>query len=321
MSTPGNPPLLSVLVPAWNPTRSRVDLTVRAVRSVGENAVDVEIVVVDDSSPGDLYSILEDALSTLGSVRLSRNDANLGMARNWNRCIELANGTWMGLLCSDDEYRPHGIRRACDLLRSLREPSLVLQDPAIRRDRETVPPGRDAVRAVRLPMASGNFWHRKAIEGVGRVDERFVYSPDAEFWYRIATRFPVVKVREPFARYHLHGQNYMWTTWGRDDFLEQTELLNRTVLAYGMGEDARDAGKLQRMVDEGLWRTLITILRHTFFAKDRRDLFRRYFPIARARANTPARKADLLLALAVAVMSRIRRRLTGSKIDGSAVPT
>ncbi len=313
MSAPKSPPLLSILIPTWN----RVEPTVHAVRSAGPDRADVEIVVIDNGSPGDVFDRLSRALAPFGNVRLSRNEANVGMVRNWNRCIGAATGTWMSLLCSDDEYEPDGIDRALALLRPLAQPCVVLQDPGIGTETETGPAGRETVRTLRLPIASGNLWHRGVIDAVGGFDERFEYSADAEFWSRIATRFPVVKVRRPFARYHLHGENYMWTTWANENFLQQTELLARTVLPYGAGEESRDPETLERMVDDGLWRTLTTILRHTFLERERMGLFRKYFPIARERANTPARKADLLLALAVGAASRARRALARARTGES----
>ena len=308
MGGEGNP-IVSILVPTWN----RVEMTVRAVRSVGSNRDDVEIVVVDNGSTEDLYSRLAEALTPFGNVRLSRNDRNLGMVRNWNRCIALASGTWMGLLCSDDEYLPDGIDRVCSLLRTLGEPSLVLQDPGIRSEMETAVAGSDTVKTLRLPIASGNFWHREATGALGGFDERFEYSADAEFWYRIASRFPVVKVRDPFARYHLHGENYMWATWEKNNFLEQTELLARTVIPYKLGEEARDREKVDRLVDEGLWRTLTSILLSTFLAKGRTGTFRRYFAVARRKATTGGRKARLLITLLLATALRIRETVAWEK--------
>lgn len=315
MNGSGIRPLLSILIPTWN----RVEMTVRAVRSAGAYRDDVEIIVVDNGSPDDVYRRLAETLSSFRNVRLSRNEGNLGMVRNWNRCIDRARGIWMGLICSDDEYLPDGIERALELLHSLRETSLVLQDPAIRAGMETVPPGPNTVKALRLPIASGNFWHRDVTDILGGFDERFEYSADAEFWCRVASRFPVVKVREPFARYHHHEENYMWATWEKENFLEQTELLARTVLPYSMGEEAQNREKFERQVDDGLWQTLLTILRHTFLAKKRKATFRRYFSLARGMANNTRRKMDLLIALTVATLSRIRKMVAPPKVDAFPV--
>jgi hypothetical protein len=144
-----------------------------------------------------------------------------------------------------------------------------------------------------LPIASGNFWHRSISESIGGFDERFEYSADAEFWYRVARSFPVIKVREPFARYNRHGDNYMWATWERDDFLQQTELLARTVLEHAQGPQATCSEAAEAKIRGDVWATLTTILASTALKPGKEWLFKRYVAVALRRADTRRRKLEL----------------------------
>jgi hypothetical protein len=293
-------PLLSVLIPTWN----RVEPVVAAVASVGSDLANLEIVVVDNASAPEIFKELQVRLADFPHVRLFRNEQNLGMVRNWNRCIELAHGTWLGLLCSDDRYRPQGIVRAMELLATSAEPALIVQDPTVAEGIRRCPPGSVTVRDLRLPIASGNFWHRKVVESVGPFDERFEYSADAEYWYRIASYFPVIKVRDHFAVYEQHETNYMWQTWRKADYLDQTAQLARTVAGH-MFHDLPNKGNLiLAEVDTRIWSTLTTIIENTFMHKGRGDILARYFPEALRRAVTVARKRELFMKLLYATKHR-----------------
>ena len=50
----------------------------------------------------------------------------------------------------------------------------------------------------------GTFFTRKALEAVGGWRAEFSYTADADFWFRIALRFPVRKLNRVMARYRYH---------------------------------------------------------------------------------------------------------------------
>lgn len=300
----GDRPLLSVLVPTWR----RVDSVVEAVRSVGiTDPSRVEIVVVDNGSDEALFAALKAALAPFPNVRLHRNDANLGMVRNWNRCIAHARGRWMGLMCSDDAYVPGGVARALRLLASLPEPALVIGDPKAEAAEARLPAGPETARALRLPIASGNFWHREVSEKLGGFDERLEYSADGEYWYRCARYFPLVTVREPFATYELHQDNYMWATWAKDDFLEQSGLLARTVLSHQHPE--LDAAGLERRAAVTVWKTGLAVYAKTSIMPGREELRRRYRRWLLRHARTPSHALAILRVTLKGLRRRARRAL------------
>lgn len=92
-------PLVSVVMPAWQP---RADWLRVAVRSVLEQrGVQVELIVVDDGSP----EPVEDLLAGIDDERLRcvrREHEGLSATRNHG--IELARGEWVRFLDADDEF-------------------------------------------------------------------------------------------------------------------------------------------------------------------------------------------------------------------------
>ena len=212
-------PLLSVLIPTIN----RVESVIRAVNSVGVHE-DVEIVIVDDGSEDNCYKELESKLAGIENVILFSNSSNLGLVRNWNKCIRLAKGEWLSLLCSDDYFLPGGLCRLRGIIEGM-DPCLVIQAPYISEERLRLKAGQDSVRLLHLPFVSGTTWNARISRELGGFDEELKYSPDAEYWFRMAARYDTLQIRDAFAVYTSHEGNYMWETWRKPDFIEQIRLV------------------------------------------------------------------------------------------------
>ena len=103
--------LFSVVIPAFN----RVDTIVRAVDSVlAQQCQDFEIIVVDDGSSDDLAGAVAAIVDP--RIRFVRQ-ANSGASAARNRGIDLAVGTYVAFLDSDDAFLPHHLASMADLLR------------------------------------------------------------------------------------------------------------------------------------------------------------------------------------------------------------
>ena len=271
-------PFLSILIPTYN----RADMTIECAKSVGDNPA-VEIVIVDDCSKDTEFAKLLDA--DICNARLYRNDTNIGMTKNFNRCMDLATGEWFGLIGSDDYYKPGAVDRAIEALRKL-PPSLVVYS----RNRKgwVLQPGKDAVRNLQLPSGSGNFWHRSIYEDLGGFDERLQFSPDAEYWYRIAAKYPVIGVPEKYSVYREHGNNLMYETWRKPDFLRQIRLITRLNMEH-RGDDVSELDLVVANEGKVVWDTIYYILRMTANRPDKHDIFDMYIDKARAKAFTKDR--------------------------------
>jgi len=93
-------------MPTWNGEPFVAD----ALQSVlAQGYGDFELLVLDDASTDgtlDVVSGLRDA-----RIRIHRNRRRLGLAANWNRCLELAGGEYVKLFFQDDLLAPDGLER------------------------------------------------------------------------------------------------------------------------------------------------------------------------------------------------------------------
>ena len=104
-------PLVSVIIPTYR----RAHLVVRAVASVlRQTQGDLEVLVVDDSSPDDTAAVVRAIADT--RVRYLRHDVNKGLPAVRNTGIRAARGRYIAFLDDDDEWREDKLEKQLKLL-------------------------------------------------------------------------------------------------------------------------------------------------------------------------------------------------------------
>jgi glycosyltransferase involved in cell wall biosynthesis len=96
-------PRLSVCIPVYNGARYLNE----CLRSVlAQSFRDFELVVVDDASTDATREIVARVAAHEPRLRLVRNERNLGLVANWNRCVRLARAPWIKFVFQDDLLAP-----------------------------------------------------------------------------------------------------------------------------------------------------------------------------------------------------------------------
>ncbi len=97
-----SPPVASIVIMTYK----RIDFLLEAIAGTIGQVFDrpYEIVIVDNDPESDGHERVLAAYPALSgrNFRYYRNDQNLGMFGNFNRCIELARAEWMTILHDDD---------------------------------------------------------------------------------------------------------------------------------------------------------------------------------------------------------------------------
>jgi glycosyltransferase involved in cell wall biosynthesis len=105
-------PLVSVVIPTYNRSKELA----RAIKSVlNQTYQNFEILVVDDGSEENLRVVCDSFNDQ--RIRFLRNDThtNANVARN--RGIKEAQGEYIAMLDSDDEYLPHHLSRRVEKIK------------------------------------------------------------------------------------------------------------------------------------------------------------------------------------------------------------
>ena len=193
---------ITVAIPVYN----RRDLVRRALDSaLAQDAPGLDVLVVDNCSDDGTWEVLERYSDP--RLRLVRNERNLGLFGNFNRCLELARGTYLRFLCSDDTLTPGMLRREVALME--RYPTASLLTTRGRLVNEALSPlgtqadllgpgvygGNAAIYAALwcqlaygknvINYPSGVLLRSSAAERAGRFDEQLRIVGDLDFFFRV----------------------------------------------------------------------------------------------------------------------------------------
>ena len=97
---PDATPLVTIAIPTYKRPKYLKEAIDSALNQ--KDFHDYEVIVVDNDPDNESYT--EKLISTYpkGKIKYYRNEKNIGMFGNWNRCIELSKGKWVSLLHDDD---------------------------------------------------------------------------------------------------------------------------------------------------------------------------------------------------------------------------
>lgn len=223
-------PEISICIPVYNGERYLGD----CLRSVQRQTVaNVEILIVDDGSRDGSNAIALSHAAHDPRVRVVTNPHNLGLVGNWNRCLELAVGTWIKFVFQDDEIAPDCLERmlratgpdtvlvACSRefdFESTTPPELKAWYTANRSSIEqqwgSRPCTIEADRVCRATTArpGANLFgeptsmlvRRSAFAQHGNFNADLIMSCDLEYWTRIAVHAGFEWVPERLATFRVH---------------------------------------------------------------------------------------------------------------------
>ncbi len=212
-------PQVSVCIPAYNNENYIMD-TVKSVLS--QTFTDFELVVIDDCSKDGTAALIESVADP--RVRLVRNEKNLGMVGNWNRCIGEAKAAFVKVLCADDLLYPDSLRLEVQALLDHPDVNLVSSDTALinlkgekvgafkRWPRHGRMNGRKLAKISVLfnnffGAPCNNMFRRKAGVAVGGFDCNFPYILDFDFWIRLACTGDVYIIHETLNGFRLRNDS------------------------------------------------------------------------------------------------------------------
>jgi glycosyltransferase involved in cell wall biosynthesis len=199
--------LLSIVIPSYN-QGSYIRETLDSI--FAQDYRPIEVLVLDGASKDDTVEILR----SYGAPELRWwSEPDRGVVDAVNKGLARASGDVVAIQSSDDFYLPGAFRAAIDALAS-RGAGLVYGDVEYV-DAQSRVSGRTALppfdlyeyagKLTYIPQAS-TFFTAEAMRAAGRWREDVSYAADAEYYLRIALRFPVRKIDRVLARYRYHEE-------------------------------------------------------------------------------------------------------------------
>ncbi len=215
-------PGVSVIIPTYN----RAPLLARALASVlSQTQPPQEIIVIDDGSDDGTAALLRQRYPAVRYLQQS----NRGVSAARNAGIGQAQGEWIALLDSDDEWLPAKLERQLQLAHRSPAAPLVHSDEIwIRNGRRVNQMDKHAkaggwIFQRCLPLCaispSAALIRRSLFDEVGHFDESLPACEDYDLWLRICSRYPVLYSPEALIRkYGGHEDQLSRKHWGMDRF-------------------------------------------------------------------------------------------------------
>ena len=118
-----NAQMVSICIPAFN----AAEYLCQAVKSaLSQDYSNYEILIVDNDSTDQTASLIEELQKDNSDrIRCYKNDRNIGLVGNLNKCLEYAKGSYIKLLCADDLLLPGCLKQMAAQLDAHRQVKLV----------------------------------------------------------------------------------------------------------------------------------------------------------------------------------------------------
>lgn len=213
-------PRVSVLVPCYNYGHFLPDCVASAL---GQDAVDVDVLIVDDASPDGSVEVARRLAASDPRVRLIEHETNRGHIATYNEGLAALDGEFVVLLSADDLLSTGSLARSVALLQAHPEVGMVygfspsFSDVPPRPRTEvrswSIWPGLEWIeqmcRRMSNPVSTPEVVMRGSLmrEFVG-YDPRLPHAADFLLWMRAGTRGAIGRVNgADQAFYRKHGAN------------------------------------------------------------------------------------------------------------------
>lgn len=212
-------PLVSICIPTYN----RASMVSDAIRSaLNQTYSPIEVLVVDNAST----DTIEEVVRSFHDPRLKfvKNDKNLGLFGNFNRCIELAQGKYIHILHSDDWIDSDFTETCTRFLESnpdvvMTFTSLILHTPENQKllivsDKTEIYPPPSGFRQILLRQSfigcPSVMVRREIYDTLGRFSLEYPYSADYYQWLKISRQFSIAYIRDASLHYRQgdHSESY-----------------------------------------------------------------------------------------------------------------
>ncbi|MEM7819481.1 MAG: glycosyltransferase [Candidatus Aenigmatarchaeota archaeon] len=211
-------PKVSICIPSYN----YGNYISQAIESVlNQTFENFELIIVDNNSIDDTDYIVKKIKDK--RIRYIKNKQNVGMVKNFNRCVSLAKGKYILILPADDRLLPKMLEKELEIFKKDKKIGLVysaftqvdannniikIHKPY---NKNYINEGLDEVEKLIL----GNYIpfscliiKKECFDKLGKFDENLVFSFDWDMWIRILLNgFKIGYVSDILAIYRLHEKS------------------------------------------------------------------------------------------------------------------
>ena len=264
-----NNPVVSVCIPCFNGSKY-IEECIDSILS--QSYINFELIIVDDKSMDNTIDIINKYNDS--RISIHRNEVNLGLVGNWNRCIELANGEWIKFVFQDDVLDSECIEKL--LIKAIQGHKIVacnrkfiyegdISDHHRRfysANKSTIENlfarstvlSSDKITAISFENIGLNFLgeptvvllHKSLFSDYGYFNKNLVQICDQEFWTRVGCNTGVAFVPIELASFRIHHDSVSLENASKRSFRKSldSQILLHEYLVNPLYKNLRDCAKL-----------------------------------------------------------------------------
>lgn len=243
-------PLVSVITPSFNQSRY-IRETIESVAS--QDYPNIEHIVVDGGSTDGTVELLQ-SYGHLGDRFRFVSEADRGQSHAINKGLQMARGSIIGWLNSDDTYLPGAVRKVVDTFQSSPEYAMVYgkahyinEASQTTGDFNVLPFDRNMLYETCIICQPAAFIRRDVFVRMGGVDESLKFCMDYDLWIRISNhQHPIGYIDDYLANSRLHDACKSVVSWadvGLPEIIQTCLRHYRSVSATWLSEFMRTNGQ------------------------------------------------------------------------------
>lgn len=228
-------PLISIGIPTYN-SAATIQNTLESI--LRQTYTNLEINVVDDKSKDNTLEIVKQIQNKClqngdGRIKIYENEKNLGMSGNWTKCLSVAKGEFVKLVCADDMMDEDALEKEVKAMAEHPTVNLVESDTRLVNIEGKVT-GKfrrywksgvvDGTKAARTSIIWNNFFgapvnnliRKSVLDKVGYFDPEFIYILDFEMWMRIACEGDIYIIHEILNSFTVRNDSNTGNLIGKD---------------------------------------------------------------------------------------------------------
>ena len=213
-SIPVKKPLITIAIPTFKRPQLLKESIDSALGQIGYN--DYEIIVVDNDP--DHISETETLIFGNNNKNLLyyKNESNIGMFGNWNRCIELANGKWVTILNDDDLLHPDYLNIMATFIKTKKKYQLFSCNSVFFHKTNDLIDIKENEKIFSYQISKIEIWLTNVFLGSGSIifskkhamllggfNEMFYPNSDYVLWYKFVNNFKCLKINRTLFRYRI----------------------------------------------------------------------------------------------------------------------
>jgi len=206
-----------------------------AIESIlNQSFKDFELIILDDFSKDNSRAIIENYRRKDKRINAYFHRKNMGISYTMNDLLSKASGEFVAFLDSDDLWDKLKLERQLTVLR--KNGSLVVWSEGEIIDENSIPTGKTFTQmhfvtkkkksgSIFEELLYGNFVFGSSLICKAdyakeiQFDEKLMYLNDAKFMVNLAKKHQFFFMKEPLAKYRLHGKNSIFSNkkgWDQD---------------------------------------------------------------------------------------------------------